>query len=307
MRNAFVDSLFDIASTNKNLILLTGDLGFGVLSKFWNSYPDQFINAGICEQNMASLAAGMALEGKLVFIYSIGNFPTLRCLEQIRNDIAYHQANVKIIALGGGFSYGAMGMTHHATEDIAIMRALPNLTVFTPCDPVETRKVTEWSARINTPCYIRLGRGGEPCLLDKTAQLEIGKPHLIREGEDTVIFSFGPIVSEALSAAQMLEEKKIKCAVYSCHTVKPLEQKTILDICARYEHVFSLEEHSRLGGGGAAIAEIMSEHRASYNTHILALEDTFCSTVGSQSYLRKACLIDANSIFRKIWSILCVL
>ena len=161
MRDTFVRTLIEIAKKDKNVHLITGDLGFGVLKPYWEQLPDQFTNAGISEQNMTSVAAGMALEGKIVFTYSIGNFPTLRCLEQIRNDCAYHNANVKIVCVGGGFVYGSLGMSHHATEDLAIMRALPNIAVMAPGDLMEAQAATKAIYNHNGTCYLRLGRGGE--------------------------------------------------------------------------------------------------------------------------------------------------
>ncbi|HRM26091.1 MAG TPA: hypothetical protein PKZ81_07620 [Clostridia bacterium] len=160
MRDTFVRTLITLAKNNPNIELFTGDLGFGVLKPFWEQLPDQFVNAGIAEQNMTAAAAGAAGEGKIVFTYSIGNFPTLRCLEQIRNDCAYHDANVKIVCVGGGFVYGSLGMSHQATEDIAVMRALPNVAVLCPGDPAEAEAATKAIAEYPGTCYLRLGRGG---------------------------------------------------------------------------------------------------------------------------------------------------
>ena len=161
MRDTFVRTLIELAKEDKNIELVTGDLGFGVLKPYWEAVPEQFTNAGIAEQNMTTLAAGMALTGKTVFTYSIGNFPTLRCLEQIRNDCAYHNANVKVVCVGGGFVYGSLGMSHHATEDIAILRALPDVVVLAPGDLLEAEEATKAMAKYNGTCYLRLGRGGE--------------------------------------------------------------------------------------------------------------------------------------------------
>ena len=165
MRDTFVKTLLEIAKKDKNVYIVTGDLGFGVLRPFWEELPDQIINAGIAEQNMTTVAAGMALEGKTVFTYSIGNFPTIRCLEQIRNDCAYHHANVKIVCVGGGFVYGSLGMSHHATEDIALLRALPDVTVVCPGDLVEAEEATKAIANYPGTCYLRLGRGVCRCRL----------------------------------------------------------------------------------------------------------------------------------------------
>ena len=160
MRDAFTRALMREAAKDDRLMLVTGDLGFGVLKPFWETYPEQFVNAGIAEQSMTGLAAGLAKTGRTVLTYSIGNFPTLRCLEQIRNDCAYHSLNVKVVCVGGGFVYGSLGMSHHATEDMAIMRALPGVTVFTPGDPAEVEAIVPVMLKTPGTCYLRLGRGG---------------------------------------------------------------------------------------------------------------------------------------------------
>ena len=162
MRNAFLDTLYDLAVKDPRIVFITGDLGFRVVEKFMQDIPNQFLNAGVAEQNMTGIAAGMALSGKIAITYSIANFPTLRCLEQIRNDICYHDANVKIVSVGGGFAYGAMSVTHHAMEDLGVMRCIPNLTVVAPGDPVETRAATRAILAHAGPVYLRLGKAGEP-------------------------------------------------------------------------------------------------------------------------------------------------
>ena len=183
MRDTFVKTLLEIAKKDKNVYIVTGDLGFGVLKPFWDELPDQIINAGIAEQNMTSIAAGLAMQGKVVYTYSIGNFPTLRCIEQIRNDCAYHDANVKVVCVGGGFVYGSLGMSHHATEDIAMMRALPNVTVVAPGDLVEAACATKAIYETPGTCYLRLGRGGEKQLHDSIDNFEIGKAIKIQDGD----------------------------------------------------------------------------------------------------------------------------
>ena len=182
MRTAFIQTLVQIAERDERVWLLVGDLGFGVVTPFVERFPQRFVNAGVAEQNMTGMAAGVALRGKVVFTYSIANFPTLRCVEQIRNDVCYHNADVKIVCVGGGLAYGAVGVTHHATEDIAILRALPNMTVVAPGDPIEaglaTRAVVNWPG----PCYLRLGRAGEPHIHQPDADFQIGKAITVREG-----------------------------------------------------------------------------------------------------------------------------
>ena len=300
MRNAFVNTLHEIAEKNNDIILITGDLGFGVLDKFCKNFPKQFINAGISEQNMAGVAAGMALEGKIVFTYSIANFPTIRCLEQIRNDIAYHKANVKIVAVGAGFAYGSAGMSHHATEDIAIMRAIPEMTIFSPCDPLEAEAVTSLAIEHSGPCYIRLGKGSEKNLHEKPPKVQLGVANILKQGIETAILTTGSIAGEALSAANKLEQNGIGCAVYSFPTIKPIDKELLIKLSQKYEFMFSLEEHNIVGGFGGAIAEILSENTRKTILKRIGLHDIFVSTVGSQDYLMKQCNLDSDSIVKTI-------
>ena len=214
MRDAFIARLTDIAREDPRLILVTGDLGFGVLTKFSQDFPGQYLNAGVAEQNMTGVAVGMALEGRIAYTYSIANFPILRCLEQIRNDAAYHDANVKIVSIGGGFSYGQLGMSHHATEDIAIMRALPNVTVVSPGCLWETREAT--SAIHNYPgtCYLRLDKSSAGDTSREGEKFELGKIRTVREGSDLTIASTGGILGAVLSAADRLSvDHGIECRV----------------------------------------------------------------------------------------------
>lgn len=302
MRNAFVKTLFELAGDSSNVFLMTADLGFNVLNQFEEAYPDRFINAGVCEQNMTSVAAGIALEGNTVFTYSIANFPTLRCLEQIRNDVAYHRANVKIVAVGAGFAYGALGMSHHATEDIAILRALPEMVIFTPSDPLETAAVTRIAAQMDGPCYIRLGKGGEKNLHAGIPDVQMGRALCLKAGGDTAILVAGAIANEALLAAELLADKGISCAVYSFPTVKPIDKALIIELSQRYDFLFSLEEHTIVGGFGGAVAEVLAETNSCVRLERMGLPDVFASSVGSQSFLRTHYQIDGMSIAELILS-----
>ena len=287
MRNAFVRVISEMADKDKDIYLLTGDIGFGVLTAFWENYPDQFVNVGISEQNMTSVAAGMGLEGKKVYTYSIANFSTLRCIEQIRNDVSYHDVNVTIVSVGTGFSYGAMGMSHHATEDLAMLRSIPNMTIFSPCDSVEVEQVTRLSLKINGPCYIRLGRGGEAIVNESNAQLSLGKANCIKEGSDTAVFVADSLVCEVLKAAELLSGKGISCAVYSFPTVKPIDEVLIKRVASQMKYVFTCEEHNVLGGVGGAVAEVLSGILTSTRLVRLGLKDCFTDVVGSQKFLRE--------------------
>ncbi len=255
MRDAFVDTLLECARNDRRVTLITGDLGFCVLDKFSRELPKQFINAGVAEQNMTGLAAGMALEGKTVFTYSIANFPTLRCLEQIRNDVIYHDANVKIVAIGGGFSYGALGMSHHATEDVAIMRVLPGIKVYAPCDDVEADALTALMVAAPGPCYLRLDKSK---INQAGAEDYIpGALRCLRQGGDVAIIGYGGILGEALNAAEQLSKEGVECAVYSAHTLKPFDTATLLRLACEMPAIVTLEEHVRTGGLGSLVADVL--------------------------------------------------
>lgn len=300
MRDAFVRALSHLASADRRIVLITGDLGFGVLDEFAKRYPKQFINAGVAEQNMTGLAAGLALEGRCVFTYSIGNFATLRCLEQIRNDVAYHQLNVNVVAVGGGFSYGALGATHHATEDIAIMRSLPNMTVFAPNDDDETFHGVQCLAVRAGPSYIRLDRTGVPGLCADVS-VEIGKARLLRHGKDITLIATGGIAREAMQASEELAKTGVECRVLSMHTVKPLDQGAIRDAVHQTRGIVTIEEHSRIGGLGGAIAEALCEENLFPDLYAcLALPPEFSALVGSQKYLRSYYGLDAPGIARRV-------
>ena len=300
MRDTFVRTLIALAKENPNIELITGDLGFGVLKPFWERLPDQFINAGIAEQNMTSVAAGMALEGKTVFTYSIGNFPTLRCLEQIRNDCAYHGANVKIVCVGGGFVYGSLGMSHHATEDIAVMRALPGVAVLCPGDLVEAEEATKAIAKYPGTCYLRLGRGGEKRIHDHIDNFEIGKAIKIHDGEKIAIFSTGAIFEEVADAEAILAEHDIYPAVYTFPTVKPIDRAVIARCAADFDMIVTVEEHNIVGGFGSAVAEVLAELPERARLLRIGIHDTYSSIVGSQKYLRSQFGLDSGGIATQV-------
>jgi transketolase domain-containing protein len=300
MRDTFVKTLIGVAKENPNIQLITGDLGFGVLKPYWEQCPNQFTNAGIAEQNMTSVAAGMALEGKTVFTYSIGNFPTLRCLEQIRNDCAYHHANVKIVCVGGGYVYGSLGMSHHATEDIAIMRSLPDVTVVCPADLVEAEEAVKAIADYPGTVYLRLGRGGEKRIHNKIDNFAIGKAIKVHDGKKVAIFSTGAIFEEVQSCLSLLNEKGIEPAVYTFPTVKPIDREVIEHCSRNYELIVTCEEHNVVGGFGSAVSEVLAETNNSAPLLKIGIEDTYCCAVGNQTYLRAFNKIDTASIADKI-------
>ncbi len=301
MRDTFVKTLVELAKEDKNIELITGDLGFGVLKPYWEAVPDQFTNAGIAEQNMTTVAAGMALEGKTVFTYSIGNFPTLRCLEQIRNDCAYHNANVKVVCIGGGFVYGSLGMSHQATEDLAILRALPDVVVMAPADLVEAEECTKALAAYPGTAYLRLGRGGEKQIHDHIDNFQMGKAIKVRDGKKIAIFSTGAIFEEVNAAYNVLVEKGYDPAVYTFPTVKPIDTEVIKECAKEFDVVVTCEEHNIVGGFGSAVAEVMAEmkEKKAYLLRI-GLNDEYSIKVGNQNYLRQQYGMDSASIVKKI-------
>lgn len=297
MRDTFVKTLTEEAKKNSNIELITGDLGFGVLKPFWEALPDQFTNSGIAEQNMTTVAAGMALEGKIVFTYSIGNFPTLRCLEQIRNDCAYHEANVKIVCIGGGFVYGSLGMSHQATEDLAILRSLPNVVVMAPADLVEAEACTKALIQYPGTAYLRLGRGGEKRIHQKIENFEIGKAIKVNDGERVAIFSTGAIFEEVKDAYDLLIKAGYEPAVYTFPTVKPIDRDVIRRVAETFEWIVTCEEHNIVGGFGSAVAEVLAEMKDKRAVLLrIGLNDEYSEKVGNQKYLREQYGMDAKSI-----------
>jgi transketolase len=287
MRTAFIQTLLELAKQDERIVLITGDLGFSVIEPFMEQFPRQFVNAGVAEQNMTGMAVGMALSGKVVFTYSIANFPTLRCLEHIRNDVCYHNVNVKIVAVGGGFAYGSMGVTHHATEDLGIMRMLPGLVVVAPGDTAETRLATRAIVEYAGPCYLRLGKAGEPLVHTAPIKFQLGKAIQLRDGDALTLISTGGLLQTAVRVAERLAEQGIQTRLLSMHTLKPLDVEAVLAAASQTKAIVTLEEHSVTGGLGSAVAEVLAENqdvKAKFKR--IGLPPSFSSYVGSQEYLQ---------------------
>lgn len=301
MKKAAIKAIEKLAEKDESIIVLSGDLGYGILDSFIEKFPDRYFNAGICEQSMASIAAGLAMEGKKVYIYSIANFPTLRCLEQIRNDICYHNADVKIIAVGGGFSYGALGMSHHATEDYSIMRSLPNMRVYSPIDPVTAKKTIYETYSILKPCYIRINKGGEENFFDFDDQITIDEPSTLVNGNQAAVFVTGAITCEAVKAVTRLNKAGYSIACYSFSCIKPMNERRVSALAEKYSVIFTIEENNKYGGFGSAIAEIVSQMSGVKSIiQILGIEDTYTEIIGTQEYLRDIYGLSSNKIQARI-------
>ncbi len=282
-------------------MLVVGDIGFGVVTKFALDYPKQFVNAGVAEQNMTGLSAGLALSGKTVFTYSIANFPVIRCLEQIRNDVCYHNANVKVVAVGGGMAYGSLGISHHATEDIAIMRTMPNMVVLAPGDPFEARRATQIAWEHPGPCYLRIGRAGEPNVHAHALDFRLGEALVVRTGRDAALFSTGGGLADVVAAANALSSMRIECAVVSFPTIKPLDRGAVLHYARETGAVFCIEEHSIVGGLGGAVAEVLAEGSLGpVIFHRIGIPDQLSSIVGDQEFLRTQYHLDPANIVKRV-------
>ncbi len=303
MRNTVIDALTNMAETDDRITFVTADLGYSVLEDFAAKFPERFFNVGICEQAMSSVAAGMALSGEIVFTYSIGNFATLRCIEQIRNDVCYHNANVKIIAVGGGVSYGQLGMSHHATEDIAMMRALPHMRVLTPADPEEALAAARYAVQTEGPCYIRLARRGEPVLYPKAGAIDVTKVQTVIPGEQVAVIGCGPIVAEVKKACETLRHRGIEAGAYSVPCVSPLDRDAVRTIARQADWVVTVEEHQITGGLGSAVAEALCD-LPDVRQLRMGIPDEYPHIVGSHEYLCDYYGLSADKIAEKILSVM---
>ena len=287
MRNTFVKTLYEEAKVNENIVLITGDLGFQLFDDFQKNLPKQFINAGLTEQSMMSMAAGIASTGKRVFVYSIANFSTLRCLEQIRNDVCYMNNSVVVVSVGAGFAYGTLGYSHHATEDIAIMRSLPNMQVISPCDQLETEVVTKILTSTNNPSYLRLGKTGEINLNVNIPKMSKGKFNVLSQGQHGYIFFTGSVGVIAQKAAKQLGEMGINVSLISVPFISELDKNYLTHIIKNVPIVI-VEEHASRGGLGAAFMEafVSLDEQIKLNHVSASLENL--TLTGDQEFLREA-------------------
>jgi transketolase len=300
VRSAFFDVLVELAEDDPRIELVVGDIGFGVVDIFARKFPGRFLNVGVAEQNMTGVATGMALTGSVVFTYSIGNFPTLRCLEQVRSDVCYHNANVKIVAVGGGLAYGALGISHHATEDLAILRALPGIVVAAPGDPLEADEITRRLVALQGPAYLRLGKTGEPTVHAERPLIPIGSSIRLAEGADVAILVTGGLLPTAIGACERLAGLGISVRVVSMPWISPLDSDAVRAAGRELQLVVTLEEHSIVGGLGGAVAEVLAEEVSVAPLLRIGLPPRFTPTVGSQEYLRSLHGLDPSTVTRRI-------
>ena len=285
MRDAFFAELAEMAAADSRVWALTGDLGINLFDETERVAPGRVLNVGIAEQALIGVAAGLAYAGNVPFAYSIAPFVTSRPHDQIRVDVAIAHANVKVVGVGGGTAYGYLGPTHHAIEDLALMRALPGFTVLAPGDPAETRRAARAALEIDGPVYLRLGKNGERNLLPEDAPFNVGRAQMLRDGDDVTLASTGAILGETLAAAHQLATLGIHATVLHFATIKPFDEEAIVRAVSRTHSLVTLEEHNVIGGLGSAAAEAMAEHAVSGRLRRLGLPDQFAHAVGSQDFL----------------------
>ena len=298
-RQAYGETLRDLGSTDPNIVVLEADLGKSTMSEmFRQAYSDRYFQVGIAEQNMTSVAAGLALTGKTAFTNSFAVFSTGRAYDQIRSSVAIPRLNVKICGSSAGLSDYGDGKTHQSIDDIALMRVLPGMTVLSPLDAVETAQMVREMARIPGPCYIRLNRNDLPVYVDPGDEYHIGKLRMLRDGSDVVVFASGVIVTKALQAAELLQSEGVSARVVSVSTIKPLDASALMAYCRGVKAVVTSEEHNVHGGLGSAICEALSLQRLPIAIH--GIEDSFGYSAENYDVLLEKYNLTPQGVARKV-------
>lgn len=296
MRNAFAEEMTRLATTDKRVVVLSGDIGNKLFDKLKAVDEKRFYNCGIAEANMMGVAAGMAMSGLRPFVYTITPFTTTRCFEQIRVDVCYHHAPVVIVGTGSGLSYSELGPTHHSLEDIAILRTLPGMRVLAPCDASELRQALHEVLKDDSPTYIRIGKKGEADIHTTLPKLKLGKVLIIRPGTEVALLCAGNMMADTLKAADLLAAAGVFAEVVSFHTVKPLDTDYLQLAASRFKLLVTVEEHSRIGGFGSAVAEWRMALVRNVAQLAFGTDDVFMHEVGSQAYARKKYGLTADNI-----------
>lgn len=301
MREALVETLTELIERGEDICLLVADTGFHVFDTFQRRFPERYLNVGICESAMTGMAAGLALSGKQVFTYGIVPFVTFRCLEQIRVDLCYPGLPVKIVGVGGGLTYGPAGATHHSIEDIAVMAALPGMTVVCPGDPVEVREAVRASMSLAGPCYLRICKSGEPVVHTQgIPSFAIGRGIRVRRGTGVAILATGNMLPTASAVCELLACRGADPELVSMHTVKPIDRDLIRCLTQRCGTLATIEEHSRIGGLGSSVADAVADDRLPVRLQCFALPDAYAVEAGSQEYFRRKCGLTAAQIADRI-------
>jgi len=285
MRTAFIKAVAQLMRKDQKLMCITADMGFEVFEDIQDEFPTRFINTGVTEQASISVATGLALSGFKVFFYAQAPFATMRCFEQVRLDVAYNNVDVKIVGTAAGFYSNQLGISHFAVEDVALMRVLPGMTVFTPGDPYEADWATRTAYKMTTPCYIRLTKAGSPVVHKGPLTLRIGQMVQLADGNDATLFVSGSLLPMAEEIKNQLKKKNIALTLFSVPTVKPLDRGVIIREAKKTGKIFTLEEHSIIGGLGSAVAEVIAEENLSVIFHRFGLPDKFTGVTGTVPFL----------------------
>jgi len=285
MRTAFLETLVGLMRSHEDIITLTADMGFSVFEHIQKEFPTRFINTGVTEQSTVGIATGLALSGFKVYFYAQAPFATMRCFEQIRLDVAYNHVNVKIIGVAAGFSSNQLGISHFALEDVGLMRLLPNMTIFTPGDPIEAEWATKRAYIVDGPVYIRLTKSDSPVVHVNKPTFRVSRGIKISKGNDISLFVSGSLLPMAQEIVSSLQRKNIHAALISMPTIKPIDREIILKEAKKTGKVITLEEHSIIGGLGSIVAEIIAEEGKTVKFHRFGVPDKFTSVTGSPEYL----------------------
>ena len=287
MRKTCLDFVYELAKQDDRVVFIGSDLGAGTLDQFRDEMPDRFFMEGVSEQNLIGMAAGLAMEGYIPYVNTIATFITRRCYEQVAVDLCLHNLPVKLIANGGGLVYAPLGPTHLAIEDIAIMRALPRMTIFAPCDKDEMARLVPQTLDMERPCSIRFAKGGDEIVSREANGFEIGKAIPMRQGGKVLVVGTGIATTRALHAAKELSGEGIECSVLHMHTVKPLDEDAILSRLDGADLLVTVEEHTLVGGLGSAVGDLLLEKAPKYSGRLLRLgiPDRFADKYGTQDEL----------------------
>ncbi len=301
MRNAFADELLRLAGKNDRLVMLSGDIGNRLFDEFKRCHGARFFNCGVAEANMVGVAAGMAMCGLRPVAYTITPFITARCLEQIRIDVCYHDVPVVLVGVGGGLSYAGLGATHHACDDVALLRVLPGMTILCPGDPVEVRLALRAAIAIDGPVYLRLGKKGEPVVHRTPPDFHVGRAITLSEGRDVALLSTGIVLPRVVEAAERLRAEGLTVRVVSFPTVKPLDEELLWEAFLHCGIVCTVEEHSLIGGFGAAVAEWRSDRQSVPGVLLrIGTPDEFLHESGSEAHARASVGLDVGSIVSRV-------
>lgn len=299
MRDTFQKEIIKISKKNKKLMLLTADLGFGVFDEFEKRFPRKYLNVGVAEQNLIGVSTGLAMTGKTVIAYSIANFLTLRCLEQIRNDAIYHNLNINLVSSGGGYTYGVLGMSHHATEDLSVLNCIPGITIVAPCTKWETKEALKTLLKINGTTYLRLEKNASD-LKPLNKKYVLGNLNNYFKGSKIAIICVGGIFSECVNAVKLLKKNKLNISLYTMSSIKPINEKLMIKTLKKYSLIVTVEENNFLGGLGSTISTIINKYSIDCIHKIVSTNDKTLKIVGDQAFLRKQLGMDAENLVKKI-------